>query len=58
MTPNPINAFKITIHNTKHTQNTKIHFENSDLFKIIETIEHKSNNINNTFRFLLYMKIP
>ena len=29
MTPNPINAFKITIYNTKHTNNTQIHFEKS-----------------------------
>ena len=29
MTPNPTNAVKITIHNTKHTNNTQIHFQKS-----------------------------
>ena len=29
MTPNPINALKITSYNTKHTNNTKIPFQHS-----------------------------
>ena len=36
MTPNPINAFEITIHNTKHTNNTQIHFERSNMFESFE----------------------
>ena len=33
MTQNMINAFKISIHNTKHTQNSKIHFKISNIFE-------------------------
>ena len=32
MTPNPINALKIKIYNTKHTQNTKMYFQNRKNF--------------------------
>ena len=33
LTPNPINALRITIYNTKHTNNTKIHFQQSQHFR-------------------------
>ena len=33
MTPNPINALKTTIYDTKHTKNTKVYFQKSNLFK-------------------------
>ena len=33
MTPNPINAFKTIIYNTKHTNNTQIHFPENKMLK-------------------------
>ena len=33
MSPNPLNAVKITNYNTKHTANTKIHFHKSKVFE-------------------------
>ena len=33
MTPTPINALKITLYSTKHTQNTKMHFHKSKTFE-------------------------
>ena len=33
MTTNPINALKITVYNTKHTNNTKIHFQTPNFSK-------------------------
>ena len=31
MTQNPINASKVTIHNTQHTKNTKSHFRKTEI---------------------------
>ena len=36
MTQDPINALKITIYNTKHTTDSKLHFKNSKMFETIE----------------------
>ena len=42
-TTNPINTLKISIHNTKHIQNTQIHLNKSNCFKnksnIFETLQ-------------------
>ena len=43
MTPNPINALRITIYNTKHTHNSKIHYQTSKTF---EKIDKKINEEN------------
>ena len=32
-TQNPINALKIKIYKTKHTNNTQIHFQKNEMFK-------------------------
>ena len=47
MTPNPINALKITTYNTKHTKTTKIHLHKCNYF------EQKK-----TLFLLLYIKVP
>ena len=36
MTPSPINALGITIFNTKHTKDTKVHFHTSNIFEHFE----------------------
>ena len=54
MTPNPIHAIKTTFHHTKHTNNTKIHFQKTNI----------SNNklvfykITISIFVLLYIKFP
>ena len=40
MAPNPINALKITMCDTKHTQNTKKRFQESNCFETVR--EHKT----------------
>ena len=52
MTTNPINALKITIYNTKRTQNTKVHFEQIQNARTLRT-HSKTPNC-----FLLYIKFP
>ena len=55
-TQNPINALEITIHNTKHTKNTKVHFQKSNIFERFENLKkpkcvfcHISNFHNSQF---------
>ena len=49
MSTNPINALKITIDNTKHTQNTTIHFKQSKMF------ERKNKTMKiPSFYFIIY----
>ena len=48
MTQNPINALKIKIHKTKHTNNTKVHFPKS---KQIERFIFSKN------RFFLFKNV-
>ena len=52
MTPNPINALKITIYNKQHTKNTKIHFPQNNIFENLEHFQKVH------FLILLYIKIP
>ena len=50
---NPINAFKITICNTNHTNNTKTYLNTSSTFekhKIEESNEQLKDKKQNTFR--------
>ena len=42
-TLNPISAFKISIYDTKHTQNTKVHFQKKQ--KKQKEIQQKKTNI-------------
>ena len=60
-TPNPINALKITIYNTKHTSNTKIYFkkyncfETSNNFKQIKPLLYYILNFHSSyFIYLVY----
>ena len=46
-TQNPINTLEKTIYDTKHTQNTKIHFKKS---KMLETNRKTSKTVENTHR--------
>ena len=43
MSQNPINALKVTSYNTKHTNNTKIHFKQIHIF---ETFRKQYNKIH------------
>ena len=53
-TPNPINALKITIYNTKHSINTKVHWTNSKL-PISSIFKHfKTTFINQNFIFHIF----
>ena len=46
-TPNPINAFKIKVYNTKHTNNTDIHFpKKQKVRKQIELFKKENNEMN------------
>ena len=49
MIPNPINALKITIYNTKHTKNTKTSFKNRKFLKIWKKIIFIKKNV-----FIIY----
>ena len=42
MTPNPINAFKIRICNTKHTNNIKIYFQKNNILETKNEQTHHS----------------
>ena len=55
MTQNLINAFKITVYNTQHTNNTKTHFKNPKLFK-----KHRKIRFVQKIQIfiLLYIKFP
>ena len=57
MTPNPINAFKITIYNTKRTKNTRIHSKRYKMFKTFENTYFQTNQIQNDHRFMLIFKL-
>ena len=49
MTHNPINALNITIKNTKHTQNTKTHFQKSKIFGKFKIIFSKKEKEKKKF---------
>ena len=49
---NPINAFEITIYNTKHTKNTKINFNKSTIFEHFENPYSQKNQVQNDQRFM------
>ena len=54
-TPNPINAFKITTYNTKHTFNSKIYFQKISKHRKHKQAENKSNISN--YWFVIYVCI-
>ena len=45
-TQNPINAFKTTSYNTKHTNNTKIHFNKSKMFEHSNKFQKTKERVN------------
>ena len=59
MTPNPINTIKKTIHNTKHTNNTKTYFKQIQEFRFSKnpkTLYYILNSHNSDIFFVYFVE--